>query len=721
MTETSIPATPVGVGGGAPEQGAPPPAPAVPSPVAPTGDGPKVPRRRRAQVDVDWTLSHGAVSGPVNVAGGAAAVAMLAEVTGTSPVPVAVGAAALGLAAAVRSRRRQRTGAGALYRCAAGAGTGWWIWWATATTSWPSMTALSCLAAGAGTFGLIANPLGHYEDETAQLRHDAAIARERVEVAVEWEKRIERVTRVKCKVTDVETWPGEGGMTLAVQLPPGGATRRTLAEHADRLAADADLPAGCQIQVAPGKTRGAVFLRVQVVDRTAEDQPYRDDGSTLSMTGPLPIGVRSNGSLRCINILEDPVLVAARIGSGKTTFLDVVIADLVRCTDAIVWAIDLNGGGMTMSWLQPWLDGRTKRPALDWVATTPEEALTMLETAIKICKERKHIYRSRMRDANVDKLNIGVDVPGIVIVFDEAAEAVAMNRGNKAIADKLDALMAIARAMRVRVVMTALRAESSTVPTAVKQHAGTKIVLRPEDEGEVANLLGWGLRGLLVDVAKPGMALIRDAEAPTPEPIKIMMQLPRDKEQIAVAYTATQPDIDAPSRRVGGSDYDKRWDRYRAWARSREEDDGMDVPQHEPVGDDVDGDPTTVETGADMTDKPDGPPSLEDAFQGMQMARDRMKEIRDRHEREQRNKGGDAEIDPNLIADLAAGSTRQEWIVDILRGAGRDGMHWQGLLTDLADHGHEISRATLYRDLDALVESGTVERGDDDGVWRLRR
>lgn len=718
MTETSAPATAaVAAGGGTPVQGAPPQVTAEPKTA-----GPRVPRKRRAQIDVDWTMSHGAVSGPVNIAGGATAVAMLAEVTGTSPVPVVAGSVVLGMAAAVRARRRHLTGAGALYRLAAGAGTGWWIWWATATSSWPSMTAMFGLAAGAGTFGLLANPLGHYEDETAQLRHDAEIARERVEVAVEWEQRIKRVARIDCTITDVETWPGEGGMTIAVQLPPGGATRQTIAEHADRLAADADLPAGCQIEVAQGKTRGTVFLRVQVVDRTAEDQPYQDDGSTLSMTGPLPIGVRSNGMVRCINILDDPVLAVARRGSGKTTFLDVVIADLVRCTDAIIWAIDLNGGGMTMSWLQPWLDGRTKRPAMDWVATTPGEALIMIETAIEICKERKHIYRPRMRAANTDKLNIGADAPGIVIVLDEAAEAVAMNRGNKDLAGKLDELMAISRAMRVQAVLSALRAESSTVPPAIKHHAGTKIVLRPEDEAEVANLLGWGLRGLLVDVARPGMALIRDAESSTPEPIKIMIQSPSAKERLAVAYTATQPVLDAPSRRVGGSDYDGRWDRYRAWARSREEDDGMDVPQHAPVGDDVDGDPTTVETGADMTTPdPDRPPPLADAVRDMQMARDRMKEIREQYEREQRNKGGDAEIDPNLIADLAAAPTRQEWIVDILRGAGSGGMHWEGLLANLANHGYEISKATLYRDLKDLTEAEAVERGDEDGVWRLRR
>src|SRR5690606_4936976 len=88
--------------------------------------------------------------------------------------------------------------------------------------------------------------------------------------AADWEDRIRRVARTRVRIVGVEAWPAatvdgaetEAGFTLDVQLPRGGRTWRDLAAHADGLAADAELPYGCGVEVAAGINRGRALVRV---------------------------------------------------------------------------------------------------------------------------------------------------------------------------------------------------------------------------------------------------------------------------------------------------------------------------------------------------------------------------------------------------------------------------------------------------------------------------
>ena len=118
------------------------------------------------------------------------------------------------------------------------------------------------------------------------------------------------------------------------------------------------------------------------------------------------------------------VLVIGQTGSGKTILLNVLTAGAGRCRDALVWHIDLNGGSLSQMWLAPWLEGHTDRPAIDWAASTPAEALDMALAALRIAKDRKTSARKLKIAADTTLMPVSPDLPEIVIFLDEGAEAV---------------------------------------------------------------------------------------------------------------------------------------------------------------------------------------------------------------------------------------------------------------------------------------------------------
>ncbi len=79
-----------------------------------------------------------------------------------------------------------------------------------------------------------------------------------------------------------------------------------------------------------------------------------------------------------------------RRGSGTTTLTQTIILGAVLDPDTAVWVIDVEGGFDTRPFIAPMLDhgfGITA-PAVDWVATTWEEAATMAATAAELAQAR---------------------------------------------------------------------------------------------------------------------------------------------------------------------------------------------------------------------------------------------------------------------------------------------------------------------------------------------
>lgn len=660
---------------------------------AKAGPGPKVVEAPKTR---DWSWRHGPIIGPVN--GGAAVIAagMVGDLAAVAPWwGAALGAAgAAGITA--RSLARQVSPLGIAYRLGCMAGAGAWLSWAYAASAW-SPNLLAAAAAAVIAAGLAAPELSDHEaritgrrrkaETTAAAAAVAAGAQaDRDAIADEWEERLTRVCRLGgVLVTGVAEWPERAGYSMQVRLPGGSPTWQQLAKSSDVLATDANLPHGCGVEWAPGPSKGVCVVKVAIVDTTAEPVPYPDDYSPLSMTGSLPVGMHRGAVPATIEILEDPVVIVGRQGSGKTVQVHVITLGLARCTDALIWQIDLNGAGMSRPWIQPWLDGTTTRPVVDWVAATPGEALLMLNTAIAIAKGRKGAYQALMRQVNDDKLPISAAVPGIVVLFDEGAEGVAANRGNREVATAAEILVSIGRASRTRLLITGVRATADIIPVPIQAQAGVKIWMRPEEQHETAQLLGWHSGVSIDDAPHPGSGLMRKPGTAGIRTYRGHILRPSQIEQAAVACAVVRPYLDKPSAAIGGDAYAHRWDRYRAWATTQGGD-NVSVP-----------DPTPQDTPRPAGD---GVAGLAGAAGNLDDALAKLRRVR---EAKEAKAGPDYEdAFAKIVAGYEAADAKSaaggiELMFGILGAAGPDGIHYEALHDQLKAAGVHVSQATLFR------------------------
>lgn len=193
-----------------------------------------------------------------------------------------------------------------------------------------------------------------------------------------------------------------------------------------------------QIAVQRRLRPGSVYIEAEPEGLTAADfvvhvrekagprltQYLPADNSPLSINDSFPVGVLDTGRPWKMKLREVVTFVAGVRGSGKSTLLNVIIAQLARMPDSLIFVIDLKGGQESMAWLLPWLQGIAGKPVIDWLATTREEADIMLDAVLRagVARAESGRYGKKLRPGvyRVD----GVDemCPGIIVICDETAE-----------------------------------------------------------------------------------------------------------------------------------------------------------------------------------------------------------------------------------------------------------------------------------------------------------
>src|SRR5215475_5248849 len=152
-------------------------------------------------------------------------------------------------------------------------------------------------------------------------------------------------------------------------------------------------------------------------DVLADEIPYPKDLSPLTINEPFDVGWSEDGSLALILFRELRLLVIGETGAGKTNLLHVIIAQLSRCVDVIIFGIDLSGGTLLAPWVKPWVDKQTNRPAIDWPATDRAEAEKLLASLLNLCHTRARGLAGRD-----DKIKPSTSQPAFVLVCDELTE-----------------------------------------------------------------------------------------------------------------------------------------------------------------------------------------------------------------------------------------------------------------------------------------------------------
>ncbi|MET7700409.1 hypothetical protein [Streptomyces sp. NPDC005485] len=550
---------------------------------------------------LDWAAGHGPVTGALSATTGAFAVATTGAATAMPPGwALAVGAAgALGhTVVGLRVRNAGRTLATRAASWLVGAG---WTTWAMTNgpLTWAALGSLATLGVGIGAAARSTALFEEAREEEAiaaeQRQIAAELSAERRAIAAEWVDRIQRVCSITVRVVGVEMWATGAGFSIDAELPPGGATWNKIAGEAPRLSADARLPHGCTATASPGIHQGRVIIDVTTVNVLEEERTYPADYGTLSIHTGIPWGYRTNAEQILAYLREQCALIVGPTGSGKTNMVHAILAGFARAEDMLTWVIDLNAGSAGLPWVLPALngelvreDGKPVRPGVDWLAGTYDEALTMLDAAVCVAKQRKMGYQDLLSKANTDLLPISAKIPQIMLVIDEGAEILAStDRQVRKLGDKILEVIRIARAMGVRTVLTALGATGSVLSNLmIRREAKVRVALTGgETEGMDLSKMFPGSRGLRVDQAPhKGAGFMGTPESPAAL-FKTWRILPNQIREITAATSDRHPMLDAVSVKAAGPAYARRWDAERtAWMRERVAyDDSTDAEPYGPA------------------------------------------------------------------------------------------------------------------------------------------
>ncbi|MFD5136549.1 hypothetical protein ACFWMX_09945 [Streptomyces sp. NPDC058378] len=530
----------------------------------------------------DWAAGHGPVTGALSATTGAFALATTGAATSMPPGwALAVGAA--GAIGHTISSLRDRLSARTITMRSASwlVGAGWTTWaMTTGPLTWTALGSLAVIGVGIGTTAhstLLHEEVRELEALAAAERQVAAeLSAGRRAIAAEWVDRVQRVCGITLRVLAVEMWPTGTGFTIDAELPAGGTTYGRIAQESAKLSADARLPHGCTATAGPGIDQGRVLIDVTTKNVLEQEVFYPSDYSRLSIHTGIPWGLRTNADEIKAYLREQCALVVGPTGSGKTNMVHTILAGFARASDVLTWVIDLNAGSAGLPWARPAFDTHGHpvdgiHPGIDWLAASHQEALVMLNAAVRIAKHRKTAYQDLMAQANTDLLPISAQIPQIMLVVDEGAEILSSNdRELKKLAALILEVIRIARAMGIRTVLTALGATSSVVGN---------LMIRREAKVRVA-LTGGEKEGMDLGKQFPGSRGLKPEQAPykgsgfmgTPESevglFKSWRILPNQIRDIVTATSGIHPTLDKPSTKAAGGAYADRWKPERTqWMR----------------------------------------------------------------------------------------------------------------------------------------------------------
>lgn len=279
---------------------------------------------------------------------------------------------------------------------------------------------------------------------------------------------------------------------------------------------------------------------------------YPDDYTPLDIDRSFTIGrSTTDGTAVQINLGQSTGFIVSGRGGGGTTMLHNLTASLARMPNTLIWHIDICNGSLSAPWLVD--EGSA---AVDWFAATEEEALRMLDVAVRVAKRRRASYAAEMYRNNQTVLSVLPDRPQIVILIDKDIDL------DTLVGRQIDKAMAemrrVGRAMRVNVVSAYRRATADYMPTEEKKNAEFALVGRVKDAAEVAFALDWDKDYRVPD--QRGQFLIGEGGNSIDhfDAFRLTMEQIR-RIAVAVAEIRSKTRLDEVSVNAGGEDYLERW------------------------------------------------------------------------------------------------------------------------------------------------------------------
>jgi len=267
-------------------------------------------------------------------------------------------------------------------------------------------------------------------------------------------------------------------VTLTVQLWAGRQSHQSIAPVVHLIeSACRDFIGAGMIRAEPNKANGSqVFLHLKRSDPLAKVITWDPAMLPDSARGEMVLGVSESGKL-----VKAPMCVNSFINGatreGKSNELSVMLAAKTAVPDALVWLIDRKGGRAARPWME----------AVDWVATTIEEARLMLACAAAEIEARG----LEAYDGN-EQLEPTAEVPAIFIVIDEANAVTSVTRGDSRCAADLAAIASMGSAVCFHAdVLTQYGALDESVRTEqTRSNLSLRLCFRVENAAHGAFALG---------------------------------------------------------------------------------------------------------------------------------------------------------------------------------------------------------------------------------------
>jgi S-DNA-T family DNA segregation ATPase FtsK/SpoIIIE len=267
-------------------------------------------------------------------------------------------------------------------------------WLATATALGPGRTPLPTILVGA--LVALGVPWWTHRRRRARVKVDRVIHA--------WPDVAEAIglngSRIMSAVVD--TW----GWRARMKLRPGQSVADVVARVPAIESALGTRPGAVRVEQDAAHA-GRCMMRVLAVDPHAGAIPWPGPAAR-SLTDPIELGVFEDATPVRVPLLRRHALIGGTTDSGKSGVLNVVLGNLVACSDVVLWGIDLKGGME----LRPWA------PCLARLATTADEATQLLADAVAVLDARAH---ASGRD-NTRVWEPTPAAPALVIVIDEYAE-----------------------------------------------------------------------------------------------------------------------------------------------------------------------------------------------------------------------------------------------------------------------------------------------------------
>jgi hypothetical protein len=423
------------------------------------------------------------------------------------------------------------------------------------------------LGAGVPLSALGAVAIGHHR---SQIRRDHEKQRRSADVAPlrHWERVLARHGVSGVEVLDVIEHPGGQqihGRLGAATDRERALTREALAAVAGPIAVSKRLEEGAVTFEKPKGGSAADFvMHVRTTRGKRDDVMLPRDTRPTSINRPMAIGELDNGRPFTMTFREITVMIVGMKGSGKSNTQAIFLANLARCIDAVIFMIDLKGGRMARPWMLPWVQGHAPRPVIDWLATTREEAMLMLEALLA-----GGVARASSGVGQWDKIVPTAEIPAIILVVDETAvmtghQIRANGISNYNMAQLLAQIVETYRSEAIDELISALRSNVDTMgTTAVKSQSEVRFCLRVTSSAEGDSVFpdDHAAAKAVAQLANPGDCLVRSG--PDLSPVVHVYRIGGEKQiaDIALSTGAIRPVPEDRMIEAMGAAYAKRWSR----------------------------------------------------------------------------------------------------------------------------------------------------------------